>query len=92
MKKCKDPPTGVLFTQIAENWNEQVTKLFNWSINRLQATADKSNVKATQVDYELLSIEEGRRAGKLHRKERAKGFPSYSNETDLKRPRIESSL
>ena len=92
MKKCKDLPTGALFAQIAENWNEQVTKLFNWSINRLQGTADISNVKATQVDYKLPSVKEGRRTAKLLRRKMAKGFPSYSNETDLKPPGMESSL
>jgi hypothetical protein len=58
--------------QIAENWNGQVTKLFNWSINRLQTTADKSNVKATRTDYRLPSVKERRQAGKLHRTERGK--------------------
>jgi hypothetical protein len=83
MKKCQATPTGALFAQMAENWNEQVTKLFNWSINRLQAAADKSNVKATQTDFQLPSVKEGRRARKLHQREGAKGFPSYSSETDL---------
>jgi len=92
MRKCKGPLSGALFAQTAEIWNEQVTKLFNWSIDRLQAAADKSNVEATQADYKLPSVKEGRQAGKLHRRERAKGFPNYSSETDLRRPGMESSL
>ena len=92
MRKRLDPPTGALFAQVAENWNEQVTKLFNWSIDRLQAAAEKSNVKEAQADYELPSVKERRRAGKLRRRERAKGVPSYSSERDLRLPGMESSL
>jgi hypothetical protein len=57
MRKYEDPPTGALFAQIAENWNEQVTKLFNWSINRLQTAAEKSNGGAAQTDYEMPSVQ-----------------------------------
>ena len=92
MRKWEDPPTGALFAQIAENWNEQVTKLFNWSINRLQTAAEKSNGGATRKDYQLSLAKKERRARKLHRRERAKGFPSYSSETDLRRPGMGSSL
>lgn len=59
MKKRQGPPTGVLFAQVADNWNGQVTKLFNWSINRLQTAAVESNVKATQADYELPPVKPG---------------------------------
>jgi len=92
MRKCEDPPTGALFAQIAENWNEQVTKLFYWSINRLQAAAEKSDGGATQTDYQLSLAKEVRRAGKLHRGKKASGFPSCPIETDLRRPGMESSL
>ena len=42
-------------SQIAENWNEQVTRLFNWTINRLESAAGKDDVKAAQTDYLTLS-------------------------------------
>ena len=71
--------------QIAENWNGQVTKLFNWTINRLENAAHNDDLKATQTDYQLLSVKEGRRAGKFHRRERGKRAPSCSSETDLGR-------
>ena len=48
--------------QIAENWNGQVTKLFNWAISRLQS-ADKSNVEATQTNCQMLSAESCNYAG-----------------------------
>ncbi len=35
--------------QMAENWNAQVTKLYNWTINRLESAADNGDVKATQT-------------------------------------------
>ncbi len=35
--------------QIAENWNGQVGRLFNWTINRLANAADKNDVKAIQL-------------------------------------------
>jgi hypothetical protein len=44
------------WNQIAENWNEQVTKLFNWTINRLESAAGKGDVKATQTDCQLPSV------------------------------------
>jgi hypothetical protein len=59
MKKRQAPPTGALFAQIADNWNGQVTKLFNWSINRLQTTAVESDVKATQTDCKPPSFKPG---------------------------------
>jgi hypothetical protein len=42
--------------QIAENWNGQVTKLYNWTIKRLESDADKSDVKATHTNYQLPSV------------------------------------
>ncbi len=44
------------WNQIAENWNGQVTKLYNWTINRLESTADKDDVKTTQTDCRLPSF------------------------------------
>ena len=35
--------------QMAENWNGLVTKLCNWTINRLESVADKGDVKSTQT-------------------------------------------
>jgi len=49
--------------QIAENWNGQVTKLFNWAINRLESAAGKHDVKATQTDYQRLSAKACKYAG-----------------------------
>ncbi len=49
--------------QIAENWNGQVTKLYNWTINRLESAADKGDVKATQTDYQLPSFKPRKYAG-----------------------------
>ena len=51
------------WNQIAENWNGQVTKLYNWTINRLETAADKGNVKATQTDYQLPSVKPRKYAG-----------------------------
>jgi hypothetical protein len=42
--------------QLIENWNGQVTKLCNWTINRLESAADKGDVKATQTDWRLPSV------------------------------------
>jgi len=42
--------------QIAENWNGQVAKLCNWTINRLESVADKGDVKGTQIYCELPSV------------------------------------
>ena len=50
-------------SQIAENWNEQVTRLFNWTINRLESAAGKDDVKATQTDYQMLSAKACKYAG-----------------------------
>ena len=42
--------------QIAENWNGQVGKLINWTINRLASAPDKGDVKAMQTGCQLLSV------------------------------------
>ncbi|MDR3567453.1 MAG: hypothetical protein P4L43_05425 [Syntrophobacteraceae bacterium] len=47
------------WNQIAENWNGQVTKLYNWTINRLESAADKSDVKKSQTDYPQPSVKPG---------------------------------
>ncbi|MDR3553480.1 MAG: hypothetical protein P4L55_01870 [Syntrophobacteraceae bacterium] len=44
------------WSQIAENWNGQLTKLYDWTINRLASSADKSDVKTTQTDYPPASV------------------------------------
>ena len=49
--------------QIAENWNGQVTKLFNWTINRLEGAAGKHDVKTAQTDYQVLSAKVCKCAG-----------------------------
>ncbi len=38
------------WSQIAENWNERVSKLCNWSINRLEGAADKGDAKTARPD------------------------------------------
>ena len=35
--------------QIAENWNGQVTKLCNWTINRFESAADKDYVMTART-------------------------------------------
>jgi hypothetical protein len=45
--------------RIAENWNGQVGKLFNWTINRLASVADKGDVKAIR----LPSVKTSKHAG-----------------------------
>jgi hypothetical protein len=35
--------------QLIENWNGRVTKLCNWTINRLESDADKTDVKTTRT-------------------------------------------
>jgi len=42
--------------QMAENWNEQVGKLYNWTIKQLESAADKGDVKAMQTDCQLTSV------------------------------------
>jgi hypothetical protein len=42
--------------QMAENWNEQVGKLYDWTINRLVSAADKGDVKAMRTDCRLPSV------------------------------------
>jgi hypothetical protein len=50
--------------QIAENWNAQVTKLCNWTIDRLESAADKVGVKAAQTDSQLTSVKPCKYAGR----------------------------
>ena len=50
-------------SQIAENWNGQVAKLYDWTINRLESAADKGDVKATQTDCRLPSVKARKHAG-----------------------------
>ena len=49
--------------QIAEDWNEQVGKLYDWTINRLVSAADKGDVKTTQTDCQLPSVKPRKYAG-----------------------------
>ena len=49
--------------QLIENWNGQVTKLCNWTINELESAADKGGVKATQTDCQLPSVKPFKYAG-----------------------------
>ncbi|MGA3116185.1 MAG: hypothetical protein ABSF90_17330 [Syntrophobacteraceae bacterium] len=42
--------------KMAENWNGQVAKLCNWTINRLESAADKGDVKATQTECQQPSV------------------------------------
>ncbi len=51
------------WNQIAENWNGQVTKLYNWTINRLESAADKSDLKTTQTDSHLATVKPRKYAG-----------------------------
>jgi hypothetical protein len=51
------------WNQIAENWNGQVTKLCNWTIDRLESAADKGGVKATQTDCQQPSVKPCKYAG-----------------------------
>jgi hypothetical protein len=51
------------WNQIAENWNGQVTKLFNWTINRLESAADKTDVRTTQTHCQLPSVKLHKHAG-----------------------------
>jgi hypothetical protein len=51
------------WNQIAENWNGQVTKLYNWAIKRLASPADKNDVKAAQTDCQLPLVKPRRYAG-----------------------------
>lgn len=50
-------------SQIADNWNGQVTKLYNWTINRLESAADRSDVQTIQPDYEPASVKPRESAG-----------------------------
>ena len=50
--------------QMAEDWNGQVTKLCNWTIDRLESPSDKGDVKATQKDYQLTSVKPRKYAGR----------------------------
>ncbi len=49
--------------QIAENWNGQVTKLYNWTIRRLEGAADEVDEKTTPTDYQQASVKPRRYAG-----------------------------
>jgi hypothetical protein len=49
--------------QIAENWNGQVGRLYNWTINRLASAAEKGDVKAMQTDCHLPSVKARKHAG-----------------------------
>ena len=49
--------------QMAENWNEQVTKLCNWTIDRLESPADKGDLKTTQTACQLSSVKPRRYTG-----------------------------
>ncbi len=49
--------------QMAENWNGQVAKLCNWTIDRLERAADNSDVKTTQTDCQLPSVKPRQYAG-----------------------------
>ena len=51
------------WNQIAENWNGQVTKFYNWAINRLESAADKDNLKAMQTYYQLPLVKLRKYAG-----------------------------
>ena len=42
--------------QLIGSWNGQVAKLCNWAINRLESAVDKGDVKTTQADCQLPSI------------------------------------
>jgi len=44
------------WSQIAQNWNGEVTKLYNCTINGLESAADKGDVKATQTGCQLPSV------------------------------------
>ncbi len=57
MKICLHPTAGVLFARFAENWNEQVTKIFNLSLIKLQSAADSgSSEEALHTDFDLPSV------------------------------------
>jgi hypothetical protein len=49
--------------QLIGNWNGQVAKLCNWTINRLERAADKDNEKATRTDSQLPSVKARKHAG-----------------------------
>ncbi len=49
--------------QFIENWNGQVAKLCNRTINRLESSFGKGDVKATQTDYRLPSVKARKHAG-----------------------------
>jgi|GEM_PF-2580447 hypothetical protein len=51
------------WNQIAEDWNGQVTKLCNWTINRFENTADEGDVKAARTDCRLPSVKIRKYAG-----------------------------
>jgi hypothetical protein len=51
------------WNQIAENWNGRVTKLYNWTINRLESAADNGDVKATPTYCQLASVKLSKHAG-----------------------------
>jgi hypothetical protein len=51
------------WNQMAESWNEQVGKLYDWTINRLESSSDKGDVKAMQTDCQLPPVKARKHAG-----------------------------
>jgi hypothetical protein len=51
------------WNQIAENWNGRVTKLCNWTIDRLESPYNKGDVKTTQTGCQLPSVKPRSHAG-----------------------------
>ncbi len=42
--------------KMAENWNGQVTKLCNWTIDQLESAAGKGDVQTTQTECQQPSV------------------------------------
>ena len=55
--------------RIAENWNGQVTRLYNWTIKRLESAADEGDEKTAPVDYQQASVNPRRYASEVERHE-----------------------